>query len=172
VNIAKPAYMALTLTGLALLLALSGSLDAVKAQSCGAGYRQEGGAEIIHCVPLEQPPTPSEPSSTGPLWETRWGAIAVDSIAGKFGGAERMTNKREAEKAAKNICKANGGTKCKTVIAYHDQCGILAWGDARYTSFSGPELDATAQRAIAACSEFTNNCQVYYSGCSYPEQVR
>jgi Domain of unknown function (DUF4189) len=160
-----------------MLFSFAGSFDVAEAQTqCGQGEIQSGGtpeAGYVFCTPIEpEKPNTAPTVPSGPLWETRWGAIAVDDAFGKFGGADGLTSKRQAEKAAQNICKANGGTKCKTVIAYNDQCGVLAGGDTASTSSSGPDLQETTERAIANCNKMTNNCQAYYSGCSPPEQVQ
>jgi Domain of unknown function (DUF4189) len=155
-----------------LLFAIAVPFEATDAQSCGGGAIQEGGGGVIACHPRDPGPTQQDPVASGPQWATRWGAIVVDSKMGKFGGADRMPSKRQAEKAAQKMCTANGGKNCKTAIAYHNQCGVLAWGDTLSTSSSGPDVEETTQRAITNCSKQTSNCQAYYAGCSFAEQVR
>jgi Domain of unknown function (DUF4189) len=108
----------------------------------------------------------------GPQWASRWGAIAVDGAAGKFGGVEEMTSGSRAKKAAIKLCRQNGGSDCKIAAAYGNQCGALAWGDGKYASYSGPDYDKAIAGAVAYCSETTKNCKPYYAGCSFPVRVR
>jgi Domain of unknown function (DUF4189) len=127
------------------------------------------------CPPGTVEVTASQPCldiNTGPKWEKRWGAIAVDSVLGKFGGSEGHSSKGDAQKAAVGLCKANGGSKdCKVTIAYYNQCGALAWGDRYIASSNGPDLDKTIESAVATCSQGAPDCQAYYAGCSYAEEA-
>ena len=122
------------------------------------------------CAPVGAPDQP--PPDPGPQWASRWGAIAVDSLHGKWGYIDGAASKRQASKAAISACKADGGKKCKVLIAYYNQCGAMASGDARTTTFRAPEIAQAEQEAVKFCSEATQNCGVVHSGCSYPEQVR
>jgi hypothetical protein len=146
------------------------------AQSCGAGFIQEGGQGYMLCVPVEAyyPPqsAPSAEAVALPQWATRWGAIAYDSKAGRFGGKEGLDSKRKAEKAAIKECKKNGGSACKIVTSYYNQCGAIAWGSNLLTASRGPDRDVTIQQAVESCNNNSNNCQAYYAGCSLPLKIR
>ena len=104
-------------------------------------------------------------------WETRWGAIATGN--GLFGAAEGASSKSQAEKIALRKCKESGSTggKCKIKGSYHDQCAALAWGDAGAIAFRSPDRADAEANAVAACSQQTTNCQLYYSACSYPVRL-
>ena len=104
-------------------------------------------------------------------WETRWGAIATGN--GLFGAAEGASSKSQAEKIALRKCKESGnsGGKCKIKGSYHDQCAALAWGDAGAIAFRSPDKADAEANAVAACSQQTTNCQLYYSACSYPVRL-
>lgn len=98
------------------------------AQSCGGGYMQEGGSGVISCVPLYNQNDQGH-QAAGPLWATRWGAIATDNKLGHFGGIEHATSESHAKKLAIAECKKFGGKDCKIRITYFNQCGALAWGE-------------------------------------------
>jgi hypothetical protein len=116
---------------------------------------------------------PGQPSAQPPqVWSKRWGAIAADDKAGRLGGADGSSSKRQAEKAAIKECQNNGGGKCKVMVAYYNQCGALAWGDNYGTSARGPDRNDTMNNALASCGKETVNCKIYYAGCSYPARIR
>jgi Domain of unknown function (DUF4189) len=140
---------------------------------CPDGYFPVGGGSAgwQGCAPMDG--GNSQPQANlGPEWATRWGAIAHDGEAGRFGGAEGLSSKRKAEKAAIKECKKNGGRVCKVKISYYNQCGAMAWGNGFLTSARGPQQNAVIQDAVDTCNKKGGSCQPYYSGCSYPERVR
>jgi Domain of unknown function (DUF4189) len=141
---------------------------------CPPGYHPVGTntTGYLGCAPIPGAGEDSAPVDPGPRWVTRWGAIAIDGSTGKFAGTEGMSNERKAKRSAITQCRNNGGKQCKVIATYYNQCGALAWGDAKATGYSGPEREETVQLAIQACSKQTTNCQAYYSGCSYPEQIQ
>lgn len=160
------------LGSLALLVAGSAWAEG----NCPQGYYPIGGGNggWAGCAPI---PTSgggasSPPPPPGPAWETRWGAIAHDGKIGRFGGAEGLSSKRKAEKAAIAECKRNGGKSCKIKLSYYNQCGAMAWGNNWMVVSRGPERDSTIQDAVSSCNKDSSNCQPYYAGCSYPERVR
>jgi hypothetical protein len=142
--------------------------------NCPSGYYPVGGGNAgwSGCAPIDSGSSLGGPASPGAFWETRWGAIAADHHAGKFGGIEGLASKREAKTAAITECKKRGGNKCKVEITYYNQCGVLVAGDTTANTARGPEINETAERAVNACSKKTQNCKPYYAGCSYPERVR
>lgn len=158
------------LFSLALLCCFSQPLVVV-AQACGGGYVQEGGSGIISCVPI-YPPATQDVQNVGPQWATRWGAIAFDPTAGRFGGAEGLDSERRAKKAAIKECRRNGGKNCKVIGQHRNQCGALASGKNYTVAWGAPEKSKAIESAVAACSEKANNCQAYYAGCSYAERVQ
>jgi len=165
-------------TFLALALLLSLSIPAfAEGGSCPSGYFPTGGgtAGSHGCAPMnndlpngeqQQPPDP------GPRWQTRWGAIAIDGQNSKFAGSDGLSTSSKAKKAAMEQCRNSGGKKCKVLVAYYNQCGALAWGQSGATASRGPVIEEVMKQSIAACSENTSGCQVFYSGCSYPERIQ
>ncbi|WP_292969261.1 DUF4189 domain-containing protein [Novosphingobium sp.] len=161
---------------LALIAAYSFRAEAQ--HSCPSGYYPVGGGNSgwSGCALMGTESGTSQqdftPVPSGPAWATRWGAIAVDNVAGIYGGAEGSDSKGGAKKAAIADCKNYGGKKCKISILYYNQCGALASGDTYSITTRGPQLEETTARAVKLCSEHTKNCKPYYGGCSYPQRVR
>ena len=171
--ILRKRFVALSLVSAFLVLAAN---SCWAEGSCPQGYYPVGGGNggWAGCAPIPgsgggQSMPPPDP---GPQWATRWGAIAVDGAAGKFGGANDMTSERKAQRAAIKDCRKNGGKKCEITVSYYNQCGAMAWGNNRSVSWRGPEREATIRDAVAACDKETDNCAPYYAGCSYPVRVR
>jgi hypothetical protein len=164
---------------LALGLGLSWQLAPAQAQtiSCPEGYVPIGGADVQGCAPNPDHPiwqNSSPPAPSGPVWATRWGAVAVDAQLSRFGGSEGHKSERGAIKAAIKQCQANGGGKsCKvTGGGWYNQCGALAWGDQVFRVVSAGTSEEATQYALSGCGQSTKNCKIYYSGCSHAERVR
>jgi hypothetical protein len=145
---------------------------------CPAGIPSAGNPG---CIPPDQSNSPyyqqNGAGTTQPqaVWADRWGAIAVDK--GKqsvgIGVAEMMASERKAKASAIGDCRAKGGTQCKVVLAYYNQCGVLVAGDAGYTSMGSSTAEKAAKLGMEQCTKTgLRNCRVYYSACSFPEQVR
>lgn len=143
--------------------------------NCPPGYFPTGGGGAVGCAPIPNynlPGAQQHPPDPGPTWQTRWGAIAIDGQNSRFAGVEGFSTSSKAKKAAIKLCRSNGGKKCKILLNYYNQCGALAWGQQGAIASGGPVLEEVMKQSVAACSEKTSNCQVYYSGCSYPEKVQ
>lgn len=162
-----------------LLLGLASSGLAQAEQGCPAGLAPIGQAPGPICVPqpgygiggpspVQQPQQPR-----GPQWQSRFGAMSIDYTRGKLGTASNMANTRKAEKAAIAQCRANGGddSSCKkNLLSWGNGCGVVAWGASFAAMRSGASVDAASNEALQACGQNTGDCQIYYSGCSYPVQ--
>lgn len=154
-----------------MLIGCSGALYAQFAPpsgGCPPGMHLQGFA----CVYDSAPSAPAPPRA---MWETRWGAIAIgrsDSDGG-FGTSTNAKSKRRAEAAAVKQCRQTGGpdSQCK-VFSYYNQCAVVAWGLQSYTIQSAENADIAAQLALKLCSERTDDCQIFYSACSFAERVR
>ena len=145
--------------------------------NCPDGYFPVGGGNAgwSGCAPIYNSDSAasysSEPPNPGPRWQFRWGAIAVDPQRGKFAGIDAQLTPGKAKKQALKLCRKNGGKRCAVLIEYHNQCGALAAGDANHVGYYGPVTEEVEKRAMAACAELTSNCQIYYTGCSYPVEA-
>jgi Domain of unknown function (DUF4189) len=111
---------------------------------------------------------------SGKAGAAKWGAVALDAKLSKFGGSEGHSSEGQAIKAAIRQCKANGGGKdCnvnKNGRVWSNQCGALAWGDTKAMVFSASTHAAATQGAMDACSRVNANCEIFYAGCSFPQQ--
>lgn len=158
-----------------LVLLLLFNLSVSAEGSCPAGYSPTGGGAVTGCAPIYNyslSGAQQAPADPGPLWQKRWGAIAIDGQNSKFAGVDGLSTSSKAKKAAIKQCRSNGGKKCKVIADYYNQCGALAWGQEGAIASRGPIIEEVMKQSIAACSEKTSGCQVYYSGCSYPERVQ
>lgn len=143
--------------------------------NCPSGYYPIGGGNAgwTGCAPMgsSSGSGSSEPANPGSSWATRWGAIATDRV-GTF-GIEGLESKRGAKGAGLAECRKHGGKKCKIQITYRNQCGVLAVGEKTLIAATGPDIKETTQRAMNLCGRDGNqNCEPYYAGCSYPQQIR
>jgi hypothetical protein len=142
---------------------------------CRIGSGPDLGDGIPYCA--EQPSEDYEDYvvPSGPVWETRWGAIVVDPKAatGGIGLASDMKSRSAAEKSALRMCRRNGGGKtCRVEVSYDNQCGVMAWGDDYYTTANAEDLEDATQMALRSCAQKTGHCKVFYANCSYPVRVR
>ena len=156
---------------LAAAIAFLAAPHTAKAQyACPPGYTSIGGGQdaggFYGCMPLEQDDQPDQ----APLWEDRWGAIAIGS--GAYGTAGGWATEAEAISTALKECAAHSGSDCAVKMTYYNQCAALAWGDGHYTISHFPKRSAAKADAMKGCSETTRNGKILYTDCSYPEQVR
>ncbi|MBJ7442459.1 MAG: DUF4189 domain-containing protein [Sphingopyxis sp.] len=116
------------------------------------------------------------PAPAEPVWASRWGAIAIGSTAtgNGTGFSTNQKSKNAAVKAALQQClDAKGGETCRSeIFSYQDQCAVVAWGAAAYSAWSAATISEAAALAMERCSKLTEDCQVYYSACSYPVRIR
>lgn len=135
---------------------------------CPDGYFPTGGGNAgwEGCAPIGG----GEEEPAEPRWETRWGAVAVTD--GAYGYSTSFVTKRAAEKEALSQCKRNShGGKCKVRQSYHDQCIALAWGANGNITSTAEKVGQAENLAIQACGRYSQDCRIYYSGCTYPEHV-
>lgn len=154
---------------LLLLFGLSGAAWC----GCPPGTYQESTRDVVYCVPL--PGQQPQQNGQGPEWLTRWGAVAVgiSPHGTAFGASKEMKSKRAAEKAALKECKSDGqGAACKIEMTYFNQCGAVAWGNDFFQTARAVSIEDASRIAMNICEDKTQNCRVYYSGCSYPLRVR
>lgn len=144
--------------------------------SCPPGYYPIGGQGAAGCAPIpvygSSDGVINERAAIQPIWETRWGAIAVDAYNGKFGTAKSMLTKEQAEKAAADDCEKEGGKSCVIDLAYYNQCAAVSWGAAFVTTASAETKEQASSRASETCGEKTSGCKIYYSECSLPARIQ
>ncbi|WP_425606010.1 DUF4189 domain-containing protein [Lysobacter firmicutimachus] len=119
-----------------------------------------------HNMPAQQPAPQTAPRPK--QWSSRWGAIAVDDSNSSVGTSVQAASKRGAEQEAMAVCGRAGGNGCRIVLAYQNQCGVLAWGYDYYATARGPSVLEASKIAISECSKSTKDCKISYSDCSLP----
>lgn len=128
-------------------------------------WSQTGSNEsLASCMPIP------ESRSDKPQWETRWGAIAS---GGAFGIVTGMRSERVAKKAAIAECQKRGGTKCKEMLIFRNQCAAVVSSTSESFAQGAPYEDqaiAAGQKRCVASN--TGSCWVYFSGCSLPVRIR
>lgn len=166
---------------LCLLLSISGSLYAE--QGCAPGF-YPGGAQPNGpiCVPIPGYGTSSSavPQPRGSQWQLTWGAIASDSETGATGVTVGHFSKGKAKREALAQCASIGGVACKIVLAYKNQCAVIADpvenGQAvagAGISQGGPSIAVATELAISSCSAKNDGreCKIVYSDCTVPVLV-
>ena len=154
------------------------SMGPIVAMACPEGTVPVGGGNSgwQGCAPIPGYGAGGQASSgPAPKWASRWGAIAIGMGANgsTLGASAGMKNRRNAEKDAMKQCKAQGGgNSCRIEITYHNQCGVIAWGDNYYHIIRAPTERQATELALEYCSRKTNNCRVFHADCSYPVRVR
>jgi len=149
---------------------------------CPPGYyptNPSGAGSAQGCYPIyNNNASSSTPYSPPVKWADRWGAIVIgwhpntDGIVGK---SSNMKSKAEAETAAMNDCKSQGGgDTCYIAFAYRNQCAALAVGATHGSATAGDyTIDKAKQRAIETCATAGGkNCRAIYSVCSMPVQIQ
>ena len=106
-------------------------------------------------------------------WIETWGAFAKDDASGNAGTVENRDTRKEAEQLAVQTCERLGGQQCKVLFTFHNQCAAFTQpregGDLNWST--GASTQVAEQRALAACKG-SSACEVIYSKCSVPHQVR
>lgn len=148
-------------------------LDSARAEGgCPPGmipYR--AGADASSCGPMPSNGAASIP--TGPMWATRWGAIAVDPSSGVMGAVDSRDSKRAASKDAIAECKARGGNKCKVRLSYHNQCAATVQGRTGANDAGAASVERAVEIGMELCrARGDTDCHVYYQACSMPVRVR
>lgn len=110
----------------------------------------------------------------------RWGAIYVNPVNAAIGYSENNTEGyRSANKEAlANCIKAGGGKNpiasdgkgCRRMTEVRNSCSAVAIGGVVGNGGAGVKsddnLEKAEQKALAACSEYSDKCVIKYSGCS------
>lgn len=151
---------------------------AVSAQGCPAGIPSAGNPA---CIPQDRENSPYYQGGQGqglePRWHLTWGAIASDSGTGDIGVAVGKYSKVDAQREALERCADHGATKCKVLLAYHNQCAAIAWptknGDlvgGTSVTRGGPSVEDASAGALSSCAakNYGGLCKIIYSDCTKP----
>ncbi|QWF15052.1 DUF4189 domain-containing protein [Lysobacter capsici] len=106
-------------------------------------------------------------------WSDRWGAIATGR-GNAFGVAFEKLSKHEAETTALAQCRGATDGDCAIAQSYSNQCGAVARDDASTASASAATVEDAERLSLQRCEKSAataDDCQVAYSGCSYPARA-
>ena len=160
---------------IALLLYSCSVLAYAEGGTCPPGYYPQNSPGVMGCAPIPNyrgSESDADGEDVAPVWSNRWGAIAVDFSAGKFGAGRATTTRRKAEREALKECKSEGGKNCEIDITYFNQCGVIAWGSIYAATASAGTKEEASARALANCGKHAKECRIYHSDCSLPVRVR
>ena len=110
----------------------------------------------------------------------RWGAIYVNPANASIGYSENNTEgyRSANREALANCIKAGGGKNpiasdgkgCRRMTEVRNSCSAVAIGGVVGNGGAGVKsddnLEKAEQKALAACSEYSDKCVIKYSGCS------
>lgn len=147
---------------------------------CGAGIPGAGNPGCIPPTapgsPYAQPGDPNLPppnAGPAPVWEDRWGAIAIDYQNGAAGGAYKGASKDDAIQLAMQRCEHSGGTQCEVTVSFVNQCAAIAQktsGGLVYPATAADTNEASA-RALRKCGN-SKDCEVTSTLCANPVRVQ
>ncbi|MET4727341.1 hypothetical protein ABIE09_001135 [Lysobacter enzymogenes] len=172
----------LSASTLSLLVLTALPVGAQAGESCPQGMITNpiGAGGQPQCVPGSNYQTwgnGSSPSAPSVKWAKRFGAVVYDPATGAVGVSSEEKSKRKAFNTALAQCKSKGGTACVSNIEYFNQCvasatGPTSAGDYVFTSASAAKEAEASTYAMEDCKKNgVASCKIFYSGCSYPEQV-
>lgn len=158
---------------LIVALMLSGIQAAWAEGGCPPGkYPQQGNVGWT-CARLPVRQEPSYSDADPPSSNDRWGAIAITHAGQLIGQSAEKFSEMQASQAAVSNCRARGGTGCRTLRTYRNQCVALAAND-RGTRFA---LGASEGEAMGAAMDqcFQQGgrlaCYPSYAECSLPPRT-
>lgn len=148
------------------------------AAQCAPGIPSAGNPG---CIPPNQPNSPYYNANDAAVaapepdwqWSDRWGAIAIDEGTAAAGTVEGQTSKSAATSEVLRQCESLGGTNCKVIMVFVNQCGAASQSqiDGRVFTVSRKTKQESEDSAIANCGG-RNSCKIVYSQCSPPVRVR
>jgi hypothetical protein len=107
-----------------------------------------------------------------PVWQNKWGAIALDKDSGDAGTIIGRDTKENAVHDAMSDCEARGASGCRVVLTYYNQCAAIAWSDNAYGVSGGETVQLAESGALGTCIKKGTNCKIVYSACSLPQRIR
>lgn len=158
------------------LLSLAGLAHAEG--GCPSGMIPYRGMDLSSCGPVPEGyygnNSNNSPQSVTPpaRWADRWGAIAFSDINNSVGVSVDMESERAAKKAAIADCISVGGEKCSTQNSYHNQCGVIAWGDRYGNTARARTVEEASDIAMKTCDKNTENCKIVYSNCTRARRIQ
>lgn len=153
---------------------------------CDASAQDCGGMVNVNgiCIPPDQESSPLYDSYGGgndyrappppqPKWIDRWGGMAMDDDEGISGIVADLPSKRKAKKAAIAECESRGGKNCTIAAIYKNQCLVVVSNSSRSQIVNAATIGRATALAMRDCmADGSNDCHVFYSGCSNAIRIR
>ncbi|SDH08129.1 protein of unknown function [Dyella sp. 333MFSha] len=124
--------------------------------------------------PYGQTPASGElpPAAAPPVWEDRWGAVAMDYKASASGSVSDSPTEERASRAALLDCEGQGGTHCEVVLTYYNQCAAITQSaKGIFSSATAATKSRAESRVMAKCGD-ERTCRILYSQCALPVRVQ
>jgi hypothetical protein len=174
----------MNIRSLILLGLLAAAGDVRAEQGCPDGLYPGGHSSGQLCIPLpgygvngNSKPADTAPSDTPQAIKREykaWAAIAHDPVKRSLGMAGQdngISEKKEAEQAAIEACRGNGGgAGCAILLSYRSECaaiavGMGADGNAALFADKGGSEERALATALARCAKSAQMCQKLNSNC-------
>jgi hypothetical protein len=134
---------------------------------------------VVQGSPNCEPPTPVLKNYI--RVDRSFGALAYDEAKAIWYGSYRYPSKSSAQKGVIENCEANGGTACKLMLSYTNQCAAVARAvdhgvaikgkDTVNTGSTQEEAEANATRSCVS-DWGVKGCAVALSNCSHHSVAR
>ncbi|MCY7306521.1 MAG: DUF4189 domain-containing protein [Rhodoferax sp.] len=156
-------------------------------QGCPPGFtlNASGAPGGPMCIPISGYGTTNNttpPPASGPRWQLTWGAIAASSSGtSDIGVSVGHFSKRKAKHEAIERCEMSSRKKCELVLAYKNQCAVIAWPSLNGETIGGtpmsqggPSIEVASNLALSSCSAKNagRECKIVYSDCTPPVLVQ
>lgn len=149
------------------------STQAVAEGGCPPGQYPQAGQGWRTCIPMPTaPPEVSLPPRQHEVWQSGYGALALDTKAGALGSSDNYTSRVAAEAEAINACRRSGGMDCVIRKSYEDECIAMAVGKKGFMLRTGLSQEETEKEALQACEKKKEKCEILHSSCSNPFRFR
>lgn len=146
---------------------------------CPDGYFPIGGGSAgwEGCAPMGHDPGQNSDqgsnNSRPAEWEPRWGAIGLVAVDG--GRSLTCVPKSKPRKLL-----PNNAEKPRTVMTPNammlsvttNQCAVIAWGATGYILQGAIDVPTASSIGMQKCTSKHAECEIFYSGCSYPKRIQ
>lgn len=162
--------------GIAKFLAGTGSFLVVAFVTCCSANSY---AQSTQCPPGMIPGqggcfSPTEDFDPGPVYESRYGAIAFQDNA--YGNIARAYAGARSKEEAKRLALEKCGEHCEVLYQVRNQCMAVAHDSREFTPYgfgASRSPERSAKEAIKQCKKRGGtDCAIHHLSCSLPERVR
>lgn len=145
---------------------------AAAAQDCPPGYEFAARPYLGPDGSMQQNPgCYPQRGPAPPSFKKRFGAVAYDEPTKEWYSWSKASSLSVAKQRVLNHCREEGGSQCKLMLSYANQCVAIAraddvpGNDSVNTGSSLKDAEANAARACSADWK-SNQCEIMLSSCS------